>query len=82
MMGLRMEAQRLARYGGYRRTLRSLAVGLAPADLRAMLRRAAKTPFPSNWREEAEAWLAPYASGWLEPAARPTVLAGAHSSRS
>jgi glycosyltransferase involved in cell wall biosynthesis len=82
MMGLRMEAQRLARYGGYRRTLRSLAVGLAPSDLRAMLRRAAKTEFPSNWREEAEAWLAPYASGWLDSPARHAVLSGAHSSRS
>jgi len=65
-MGLRLEAQRLARYGGYRRTLRSLAVGLAPAQLRARLRRAARAPFPSDWREEAEAWLAPYRSGWLD----------------
>jgi glycosyltransferase involved in cell wall biosynthesis len=65
-MGLRTNAQLLARYRGYRRTLRSLAVGLAPAELRARLRRATKTPFPSGWREEAEAWLAPYATGWID----------------
>jgi len=65
-LGLRMEAQLLARDHRFRRTLRSLAVGLAPQGLRARLRRAAKPSLPADWREEAEAWLAPYASGWLD----------------
>jgi glycosyltransferase involved in cell wall biosynthesis len=65
-MGLRTSAQLLAGHHGFRRTLRSLAVGLAPRELRARLRRAAGAPLPSDWREEAEAWLAPYASGWLD----------------
>ncbi len=79
-MGLRMNAQRFARYGGYRRALRSLTVGLAPHGLRARLRRAATTPFPSGWREEAEAWLAPYASGWLDSSAAREAAGPAHYS--
>src|SRR5206468_1218206 len=65
-LGLRMEAQLLARDHRYRRSLRALAVGLAPQELRARLRRSAKAPMPPDWREEAETWLAPYASGWLD----------------
>jgi len=65
-MGVRISVERFARYHGLRRMVRSLAVGLAPHDLRARLRRAAGAPVPPDWREEAEAWLAPYASGWLD----------------
>src|SRR4051794_5000713 len=65
-MGLRISVERFARYHGLRRMVRSLAVGLAPHDLRARLRRAAGAPVPPDWREEAEAWLAPYVSGWLD----------------
>jgi len=65
-MGLRMHAELMRRHHSYRRTPRAIAVGLTPTRIRTRLRRAAKAPMPSGWRAEAEAWLAPYASGWLD----------------
>jgi glycosyltransferase involved in cell wall biosynthesis len=65
-MGLRLQAESVGRYRHPRQELRSLAVGMAPHGLRARLRRAVQAPFPCDWRTDAEAWLAPYASGWLD----------------
>jgi glycosyltransferase involved in cell wall biosynthesis len=64
--GLRMHAELVRQYRRYGRTTRAIAVGLVPTSIRARLRRAVKAPMPSDWRAEAEAWLAPYASGWLD----------------
>ena len=64
--GLRIEAELVRQYHRYRGAPRAIAVGLTPRRIRARLRRAAKAPMPSGWRAEAEAWLAPYVSGWLD----------------
>jgi glycosyltransferase involved in cell wall biosynthesis len=45
---------------------RSLALELAPQGVRAARVRAADVRLPSGWGAEAEAWLAPYASGWID----------------
>jgi glycosyltransferase involved in cell wall biosynthesis len=63
--GVRLQAELVGKHHRYRGAPRAITVGLVPRRLRAALRRAAKAPMPSGWRAEAEAWLAPYASGWL-----------------
>lgn len=63
--GIRTSVELVGRYRQWR-SLLSAALGLAPERVRATRARLRAVPLPPGWADEAEAWLAPYASGWLD----------------
>jgi glycosyltransferase involved in cell wall biosynthesis len=62
---MRMSAELVGRYRRWR-TLGSVAIDLAPRQLRSARARRADVPLPPGWADEAQAWLAPYVRGWLD----------------
>lgn len=63
---LRFHVEMLVRLHRWR-SLLSIGVGLTPERVqRARARRWEPPPLPTGWAAEANEWLTPYASGWLE----------------
>jgi len=69
--GLRFHGEMLVRLHRWR-SLLSIGVGLAPERVRrARARRYVPPAMPPDWVDEAQGWLSPYTSGWLDQTVEP-----------